>query len=420
MLPVHPSRLALVAALSVHLAAVTGCREDAAPLSYDNPLVVPSVVAPAPIVPVTAPSVDPAAAGSVGQVTTESQPAPGSDAGSQPSQESSTADAAQWTEAAGNLAGLESECGNMSLLSVRPDGDELIAGIALQGLWSSTDGGESWTELGDGEGSADIVNRPSAIVYDPDNPETYWEAGLYNEGGLYRTDDGGATFVPVGDVIHTDLVAIDFGDPERQTMLAGRHEAPMLFRSVDGGASWTDISASLPADTGFATAPMIIDADVHLLGTNGANLSGVFRTVDGGETWDEVFAGPIKGAPLRASDGSILWLRDFGQGVIRSVDDGATWTLLPGTGLTQSGAASLIELPDGRLATVGPGQVLVSEDGGGTWVGVGAQLPYEPTGLVYSAAQQAFYIWRFVCEEDQSAPHPIVSNSIMRLDFPLG
>jgi hypothetical protein len=45
-------------------------------------------------------------------------------------------------EAATNLAGLESECGNTSLVSTRPDRDVITAGIALQGPWASADGAE--------------------------------------------------------------------------------------------------------------------------------------------------------------------------------------------------------------------------------------------------------------------------------------
>ena len=76
----------------------------------------------------------------------------------------------EWTEATGNLAGMASECGNVSYISAKPDGT-LIAGIALHGLWHSADGGDSWTQLGQGDGSDEILNRPSSIVYDPMDAE---------------------------------------------------------------------------------------------------------------------------------------------------------------------------------------------------------------------------------------------------------
>src|SRR5215510_14970547 len=96
---------------------------------------------------------------------------------------------ATWTNATANLAGLNSECGNMSFLSARPDRDMLIAGIALKGLWAMNAGATSWTQLGQGAGSAVITNRPSSITYDAAHPDTFWESGLYNGAGAYRTDD---------------------------------------------------------------------------------------------------------------------------------------------------------------------------------------------------------------------------------------
>ena len=43
-----------------------------------------------------------------------------------------------------------------------------------------------------------ITNRPSAIVYDPEHADTFWEAGIYNGGGVYKTEDNGKTFVQLG------------------------------------------------------------------------------------------------------------------------------------------------------------------------------------------------------------------------------
>jgi photosystem II stability/assembly factor-like uncharacterized protein len=72
-------------------------------------------------------------------------------------------------------------------------------------------------------------------VYDPENPNTYWESGIYNDGGVFRTDDGGATFQPLGNVTHIDAVSVDLTDPDRSTLLAGAHEQSVLLRSGDGG-----------------------------------------------------------------------------------------------------------------------------------------------------------------------------------------
>ena len=126
------------------------------------------------------------------------------------------APAAPWTPITSNLVGLPSECGNMTSLFVRPDQDELLAGIALQGLWSSVDGGGTWTQLGQDGGSDEIINRPTSMVFDPVDPNRWWESGNYQGAGIYRTDDAGAVFSQLGDVFHSDLVSVDLSDPERQ------------------------------------------------------------------------------------------------------------------------------------------------------------------------------------------------------------
>src|SRR6266436_5405181 len=103
---------------------------------------------------------------------------------------------AEWVNVTGNLAEMPSECGNLCLLSAVPGQDRIIAGIAKRGLWQTVDGGASWQALGQGPGSDTIVNRPSRILYDPIDPRTFWESGIYNSSGVYHTTNGGETFQP--------------------------------------------------------------------------------------------------------------------------------------------------------------------------------------------------------------------------------
>jgi hypothetical protein len=303
--------------------------------------------------------------------------------------------AGAWTNVTGNLANMPSECGNLTMLSSVPGSDEIIAGVAVKGLWQAKDG-SSWTNLGTGPDSAVIKNRPNWIVYDPKNPQTFWESGIYNGGGTYKTNDGGATFVQLGSVTHNDFIAVDFNDPDRKLLLAGGHEQPRtLWKSTDGGQAWTNIGQNLPKGTGPSTSPVIIDSQTYLVNSDQRarpELPGIYRTTDGGATWDRVSTIGPWGEALVASNGTIYWSVE--DHLVESTDHGQTWSIVGG------GLANLvmpIELPGGRIASLTPKNIVVSTDGGVTWSHFGPTLPYVPAGLVYSAAQQAFYIWHWDC-----------------------
>lgn len=316
---------------------------------------------------------------------------------------------AQWVNVTANLAGMPSECGNSCLLSVVPGQDRIIAGIAKRGLWQTTDGGSQWTPLGAGAGSDTIVNRPSHILYDPANANVFWESGIYNSFGVCRTTNDGQTFQHLGGAKHNDYVSVDFSDPRRRTLLAGGHEqSRTVWKSVDAGQSWTNIGSSLPEGTKHTTHPLLLDPSTYLVNASGwgKGTGGVYRTTTGGATWTQVSAQEAGGVPLRASDGSIYWLLASDRGVIRSADQGRTWTQACGPGVVKG--MHLIELPDGKLAALAGRHIKVSADHGSTWTPLLEPLPVQPAGLIYAPARQAFFIWNWDCKD------AVLTNAIWR------
>jgi photosystem II stability/assembly factor-like uncharacterized protein len=319
---------------------------------------------------------------------------------------------AQWVNVTGNLAEMPSECGNLCLLSVVPGQDRIIAGIAKRGLWQTTEGGTTWTPVSLGEDSEAIVNRPSRIVYDPAHAEVFWESGIYNSFGVYRTTNGGRTFQHLGKITHNDYVSVDLADPQRRLLLAGGHEqARMVWKSVDGGQSWTNIGTALPEGTKFSSNPLLLDAATYLVNASGwgKGTGGLYRTSDGGATWTQASALEANGAPLVASDGSIYWLLMYDRGLLRSTNQGQTWTQVCGPGAIKG--SSLIELPDGRLAAVAGKSVKISSDQGATWTAVMAPTPVQPAGLVYAPARQAFFIWNWDCG------NKVLTNAVWRHEY---
>lgn len=318
-----------------------------------------------------------------------------------------------WTLATANLAGMVSECGNVSYVASRPDKDMLIASVALKGLWSSSNGGTDWTPLPPVMSAMPLTNRASTIVFDPEHPGTFWESGIYNGNGVYKSTDGGMTLVPLGDVRHNDSVSVDFTDPERKTLLAGGHEQiGKVWRSKDGGATWMDIGARLPAGLGFSSFPYIVDANNYLLGTVNSPNAGVFRSSDGGMTWNRVYATGVMNPVFVASDGTFYWVLE-GRGMIKSADKGVTWTKFAEDVVGRYGG-TLVELPDGRLVAFGGQKLIISTDKGVTWRAFGPAYTVEPFGLLYSKFQKAFFMWHFTCG---NGPVPVPNDAIVRLAF---
>jgi len=316
-----------------------------------------------------------------------------------------------WVNQSFNLSAKPSECGNLSYVSAKPGEDKIIVGLAQYGLLAKAHADEEWVQLGQGEGSASIINRCNAIVYDPADSQVFWEAGIYNAGGVYRTDDGGETFVDLG-LTHNDVISVDLTDPERQLLLVSGHEmSHRLNRSLDGGMTWEDIGDKLPDEPGVCPNPLILDSDNYLIGcvSAGGGKKGIWRTEDAGKSWEQV--SDVAGAtvPLVATDGSIYWVGENNEGIVRSDDEGRTWTKPFGAGVLSQ--VNALELPDGRIAAVAQKQIAVSSDQGEHWKLVTVETPFIPTGLTYSAEGKAFYVAHWTCD------NKVPKDAVMSYDF---
>lgn len=310
-----------------------------------------------------------------------------------------------WQEAAGNLEGRAAGCG-VVFLATHPARDEVFVGIDRFGLWTNTDGTTDWSALGTSGMSAVISNGVSHLVFDPEDPDTYWEAGIYNGPGGFRTTDGGVTFTQLGNLNHVDTIAVDFTDPDRQTLIAGPHErSKVILKSTDGGETWVELT-NLPEDLGFSSNVMIVDASTYLVGCTNA----IIRTTDGGDSWTVVSKLGGFQAPLVTPDGTIYWNADAGQGMVKSTDQGENWERIVGGGVINT-AEPPLQLPDGRLAALQGDGVAISEDDGFSWQQVGADVPYTIKGFVYSADRRAFYVSTDGCDV------PIAGDAILKLDF---
>jgi photosystem II stability/assembly factor-like uncharacterized protein len=304
---------------------------------------------------------------------------------------------ASWRDVTNNLLALASGGGDVGVLVSVPGSARVIAGVARRGLFATDDGGATWLALGTGNGSAQITNGPTAVVFDPDNAQHFYESGIYGDGP-YETDDGGVTFRRLGTISHNDGVSIDFTDPQRRTLLAGSHERThQLWRSTDGGDSWTDIGASLPADSNFSTYPLVLSDQLFLLGSCGYAMGacGVLRSNNGGTSWSFATDEGPWGSPLVTSDATIYFMLNGNRGLMRSSDQGASWTVTA-SGPQQQFTGKPVELPDGRIVALGFTHLLITEDRGDHWAEIGEALPFNGAncgiyGFTYSPALKRFF-----------------------------
>ena len=215
-----------------------------------------------------------------------------------------------------------------------------------RGVFVSDDGGKTWAKSlfkGPAIGAADIAmcaDNPMivfAALWEAHRPPWSTYAPLAGEGsGLYRSEDGGHSWTAVsGHGLPTSNlgrmgVAIAKGTHAQRiyaTVDAGE-SASGLYRSDDGGGSWKRVNAdsritsrawyfsSVTADPNNPDIVYIPNVALFKLADGGATLS-IVRGAPGGDDYHQLWIDPANSTRMAlASD----------QGTVVSVDGGATWT----------------------------------------------------------------------------------------------
>lgn len=200
--------------------------------------------------------------------------------------------------------------GGLCLHTVMPhpsDANRMIVGISAAGVYRTDDGGKSWTRRNQGVRlDAGPPNAPHfspqcahKLRYDAKDPARVY---LQNHPGVYRSDDGGDSWVDIGaglpSVFGFPLVAhprrsnTAFIIPlESDQFRVPPGGAAKVWRTLDAGASWEPLGNGLPQhDAYFAVLRDAFSSDSLepaglYFGTRGGQL---FASADEGESWRSI------------------------------------------------------------------------------------------------------------------------------------
>lgn len=223
------------------------------------------------------------------------------------------------------------------------------------GVYRSTDGAASWTRVVTGITEPAINIQGLAI--DPVNSNVAYITlfdGLTNQAnGIYKTTDGGGTWVPVTNGIGAikNFLSVTINPLNPNVVYAGTSFDPItamgpakMYKSVNAGGLWTDMSSGLPSlSTDVKPIRCIsisrLDTAVVLAGlfVNTDSLSGMYVTTNGGGVWTRRHNGVPnlvgtlpRSCLIRPGSSTELFVGlgnagNTGIGVFRSTDRGLSW-----------------------------------------------------------------------------------------------
>uniref|UniRef100_E6Q316 Glycoside hydrolase n=1 Tax=mine drainage metagenome TaxID=410659 RepID=E6Q316_9ZZZZ len=292
------------------------------------------------------------------------------------------------------------------------------------GLYRSNDAGKTWHHLGLRSGE-----QIQHIAVDPRDPNRLFVAVLGHpygpnaQRGLYRSTDGGAHFTRVlggGPDLGAVDVRIDPSDPQivyaalwasrngpwvLQTVYEHPHQDG-LFKSTDGGTTWTKLTDGLPKRVGrigIAIAPSNPNR-VYAVVARG-NACGIYRSDNAGASWrltdaeNRVCGRTEDFAEMAVDPRNANIVYSVNTSTWRSYDGGSTWSAMKGAPGGDDYHTVWLDPLDPSHIILGADQgATVSVDGGKTW----SSWYNQPTAEMYHVNVSAGYPY-WVCGGQQES-----------------
>ena len=253
-----------------------------------------------------------------------------------------------------------------AVTGVPDDEDTFLMGSTGGGVWETTDAGETWTPLSDGQLGAGSIG---AVEVAPSDPNVLYVGtgsacprGNVSIGdGVYRSTDGGDTWTHVGleEAGLIGRIVVDPTNPDRVYAavlgnIFGPNPERGVYRSTDGGETWEKV-LFVSDSTGAVDLAMNPENPREIYATtwraerkpwtlvDGGREGGVYKTTDGGDSWRKLGGGlpdgsqgPVgrSGVTVSPADPDRVWALVTANGerggVYRSDDRGQSWTRVNG------------------------------------------------------------------------------------------
>ncbi len=236
---------------------------------------------------------------------------------------------------------------------------EYYFGATGGGLWKTTDGGNNWRPVTDGQITSASIGAVQVCEANPDvvyigTGETQLRGNIQQGDGVYKSTDGGATWKHMGLAETQNVARIRIHPTDCNTVWVaafGVHSMPNpergVYKSTNGGVSWRKllyrdertgaVDISLDPNNPAVMYAALWEAWRKSWGmSSGGPGSGLFKSTDFGETWTEItrneglpqgMIGKIGVAVSPPAPWRVWALVEAEDGgVFRSDDGGATWT----------------------------------------------------------------------------------------------
>lgn len=248
------------------------------------------------------------------------------------------------------------------------------------------------------------LGRTTSLGFHPTDVNTFFVGAAI--GGVWKTTDGGETYTPLGDelpFLAVSSIVVNADNPDEIYIAMSDHlwygpPSIGVYKSIDGGATWNATALSFEFQDNIRIYWMIADpsdADRVFVCTDG----GLYLTTDGFETVEELMAIDSRDLKFNAGDPSIVYMGANNGNFYRSTDGGLNFDLIDDLG---SGALwiAVTPLDEDKVFVRSVNVLRKSFDGGENFIGQLDQVPDAGSILAFSPQNEDellsgwFDVWR--------------------------